>query len=128
MTCGDGGGDTGKYLAFSYFYDVLPEFVASDEPTVAEIEGAARQVCSSTLKDLKAKHSTYESPNPEFIRRACQVCALVPLVTVYQQGQHTSHALGAGAMRVDPTAFACLSRHGIFGVLLRAALPGPIRP
>ena len=107
---------------------MIPEFVASYEPTVAEIEAAAKQVCSSTLKDLKAKHSTYESHNPEFIRRACQVCALVPLVTVYQQGQHTSHALGAGAMRVDPTALACLSRHGIFGVLLRAALPGPIRP
>jgi len=124
----DMGAETGKYLAFSYFYDVIPEFVASYEPTVAEIEAAAKQVCSSTLKDLKAKHSTYESHNPEFIRRACQVCALVPLVTVYQQGQHTSHALGAGAMRVDPTALACLSRHGIFGVLLRAALPGPIRP
>jgi len=89
VTCGNGGGDPGKYLAFSYFYDVLPEFVASDEPTVAEIEVAARQVCSSTLKDLKAKHSNYESHNPEFIRRACQVCALV---IVYQQGQKTSLA------------------------------------
>lgn len=39
----------GKYLAFSYFYDVLPEFLSlppdvADEPTVAEIRSATNKV------------------------------------------------------------------------------------
>ena len=37
----------GKYLAFSYFYDVLPEFVrpkVPDAPSLAEIRAAALQV------------------------------------------------------------------------------------
>lgn len=63
---------TGKFLAFSYLYDILPEFVAGDEPSVAEIRAAAATVCSTSLTDLEAKHPTYEAHNREFIRRACQ--------------------------------------------------------
>ena len=64
----------GKFLAFSYFYDVLTEFLPNDDtPTVAEIRAAARRVCSSSFAEIHALHAaTYDPLEPEHLLRACQ--------------------------------------------------------
>lgn len=63
----------GRFLAFSYFYDVLTEFLHTTEPTIGEIKEAARRVCRYSHEELHGKHSaTYEPKNPEFLKRACQ--------------------------------------------------------
>mmetsp|Transcript_19203 Transcript_19203/g.53022 ORF Transcript_19203/g.53022 Transcript_19203/m.53022 type:complete len:136 (-) Transcript_19203:479-886(-) len=62
----------GRYLAFSYFYDVLVEFIPTLTPSVADIRAAAKQVCSSDAATIALKHADYEPKNKEFLRRACQ--------------------------------------------------------
>mmetsp|Transcript_24189 Transcript_24189/g.46860 ORF Transcript_24189/g.46860 Transcript_24189/m.46860 type:complete len:461 (+) Transcript_24189:124-1506(+) len=63
----------GRFLAFSYFYDVLTEFLHTHTPTVGEIREAAQRVCGVTHEELHGKHgATYEVKNPEFLKRACQ--------------------------------------------------------
>lgn len=64
----------GVFLAFSYFWDVLTEFMADNRtPTVAQIRARAQQVCSVNADALAVDHaSSYEPGNPEFLTRACQ--------------------------------------------------------
>jgi len=63
----------GLFLAFSYFWDVLTEFMPTLEPTVHEIRARAEEVCKMEAEEVKTQHGeTYEPKNPEFVRRACQ--------------------------------------------------------
>jgi len=62
----------GRYLAFSYVYDVLPEFVDGDTPTVAQIATAAREICKMDYETFVSKHKDYETSHPDFQVRACQ--------------------------------------------------------
>lgn len=73
----------GKFLAFSYFYDVLTEFLHTTEPTIGEIKDAAKRVCRYSHAEIHGKHSeTYEPKNPEFLKRACQVSTKTTFVRI----------------------------------------------
>eukprot|EP00293_Proteomonas_sulcata_P013080 CAMPEP_0184293066 /NCGR_PEP_ID=MMETSP1049-20130417/4634_1 /TAXON_ID=77928 /ORGANISM="Proteomonas sulcata, Strain CCMP704" /LENGTH=435 /DNA_ID=CAMNT_0026600995 /DNA_START=42 /DNA_END=1349 /DNA_ORIENTATION=- len=79
----------GNFLAFSYFYDVLTEFLPGvDKPTVAQVTAKTQEVCGSEFEPLAAAHTGYEPKNKEFMRRACHDLSYI----TYLLGTHLGFA------------------------------------
>jgi len=89
----------GKFLAFSYFYDVLPEFVTGDEPTLAAIKTATLEVLSSYV-DTFLHVRTHLYTSVEFV-----ICRVRDSRSVYLCFQH-HHSRG----RIWIHVYMCIFR------------------